>query len=68
MSDFDVTGASRLQYSRSNATFETEATRLQREIDHFTHKLEQERRKMITNDEQIKRASEDLRAKLARSK
>ena len=33
---------------------ETETQRLQREVDNFTHKLEQERHRLLTIDQQIK--------------
>ena len=41
---------------RKELLFEREEDRLQREIDHFTYKLEQERRQSMLLDERIKRA------------
>ena len=45
---------------RKEALLEREEDRLQREIDHFTYKLEHERRQSMLLDERIKRAQSQI--------
>ena len=42
---------------------ESESDRLQREVDNFTHKLEQQRRRNTSLDEQVHNLSHDVKAK-----
>lgn len=43
---------------------ETETMRLQREVDIFTQKLEQERHRLLTVDQQIKQVEQEIKEKV----
>lgn len=43
---------------------ETETARLQREVDDFTVKLEQERHRLLTLDQQIKQVEQEMKEKI----
>ena len=42
------------------ALYESEQTRLQKEVDTFTQKLEHEKRRLLIIEEQIKQVTEEL--------
>ena len=60
MSTFDYSIST---HNRSRRLFEPEVSRLQREIEHFSHALEQERRDSMLVDEQIRRLRKEIAKK-----
>ena len=58
-----VTGSS--VRSGVDAYHESETTRLQKEVDMFTQKLEKEKRKLLITEEQIKQVQNELNEKKA---
>ena len=58
-----VTGSS--QRSQVDGVHESETTRLQKEVDMFTQKLENEKRKLLITEEQIKQVQNELNEKNA---
>lgn len=49
--------------SQIGGIYESETSRLQREVDNFTSKFEQEKRRLLIIEEQIKQINEELEAK-----
>ena len=56
-----VTGSS--VNTRTDACHKSETTRLQEEVDMFTQKLENEKRKLLITEEQIKQVQNELNEK-----